>query len=130
VTEELQLRAYEIEATRLLLSEGKMNTDAEVLLREGRVTSVEHTGVGHFLTLRHDTLPIYRHVLGRPVLSGAGPRGEVGFVAFVQDHELMFECYTSEDEVPLTIRDSNVCLKRSNSEFQPPPSTNQPGVDR
>jgi hypothetical protein len=72
----------------------------------------EYTGIGYFLTIRHPHLPTERHVLHAPMVSGR-TRGvdEVGFIAFLEDHEFMLECFSYGDGIPEDFRDRVIEIK-------------------
>ena len=70
----------------------------------------DHTGVGYFLTVRDDGLPSVRIVLDEPLLMGRSNGVEVGFVVFIENHELTLECHGWGVEVPADIREREVVL--------------------
>jgi hypothetical protein len=71
--------------------------------------SVEHTGVGYFLTLRHPALPKERIVCDEPMLLGRSDGVETGFVVFLENNQLTLECHSwGDDQVPASYRDQDV----------------------
>jgi len=81
----------------------------ERVLEEAELVSYEYSGVGYFLTVRHPRLPKDRRVLSEPVVIGRVGEIEGGFLVFVQNAELMLECYTAGAvKVPSNFREQNV----------------------
>jgi hypothetical protein len=63
--------------------------------REGRV---EFTGGGYFLTLKDPSFPKIRVVLNSDI-HGKIDGIDVGYLAFVENHEFTLECYSYEHEI-------------------------------
>lgn len=101
------MKPFEREAVRLM---AEMHIAAEVLARvyDTPAASCDHTGVGYFLTIRDNGLPTERIVLNEPIVLGRVGAIEVGFVVFVEDHELTLECHGWGEEVPTDIRERDV----------------------
>ena len=57
-------------------------------------------------------MPSERAVFDAPLIIGASPSVDVGFVVFVDDGQLTLECHGwgNSDEFPSKFRDSNVAL--------------------
>src|SRR6185503_20966807 len=67
--------------------------------------TVEHTGAGYFLTVRHPGLPKGRMVCNNPILMGKSQGVETGFVVFLEDHQLTLECHAwGSEPVPGSYR--------------------------
>jgi len=57
------------------------------VLESAEFVSLEHTGAGYFLTVRHATLPEDRIVCNDPLLIGSSLGVECGFVLFIDDSQ-------------------------------------------
>jgi len=75
----------------------------------------DYTKVGYYLTIKDPRLPVERYVLDEPFFLGRTEGlPEVGFVAFIENHEFTFECVTfqsaaaSDDYIPEDFRDRKV----------------------
>ena len=92
-------RAFEVEALRLLGTSALGVALVEAVCRNAEFVSYDHSGVGYFLTVRHNLLPKVRMVLSQ--LMVLGQVGEVAgsYLVFVQDNELMLE-YVGTSDVP------------------------------
>ena len=60
---------------------------------------VEFSGAGYFLTIKDSMLPKHRIVLNRPDIRGKLGGIDVGYLAFVENSELMLECYSYDLEI-------------------------------
>lgn len=60
---------------------------------------VEFSGAGYFLTIKDPVLPKHRIVLDTPDIRGRLGGIEVGYLAFVENSELMLECYSYDQEI-------------------------------
>ena len=69
------------------------------LLDTAQLCSLEHTGVGYYLTVRHPTISNRRVVCHKPLVRGKADGVEVGFVAFLEHGELTLECHSFGDDV-------------------------------
>lgn len=103
------MKPFEREAARLM-AEGHLAAEVLARVYDATAGSCDHTGVGYFLTIRDDGLPAERKVLNEPVVLGRAGANEVGFVVFVEDHELTLECHGWGDEVPADIRERDVVV--------------------
>jgi len=56
--------------------------------------SVEFSGTGYFVTVYSPTLPRNRIILDKPDVRGKLSGTDVGFIAFVEIHQLILECYS------------------------------------
>ena len=57
------------------------------------------SGAGYFLTIKDTMLPKHRIVLDRPDIRGKLGGIDVGYLAFVENSELMLECYSYDQEI-------------------------------
>ena len=103
------MKPFEREAVRLM-AEGNIAADVLTRVFNAPKASCEHTGVGYFLTVRDDGLQADRVVLDTPLVHGRVGDIEVGFVVFVEDHQLTLECHGWGDEVPTDIREREVVI--------------------
>ena len=104
-------RDFEIKALRYLLGPDLANAWLEKLVSEAALVSYEYSSGGYFLTISHPVLPVVRAVYSDPIVCGSFEHIEVGFLAFVQNGELMLECHTwCEFDIPLEFRDLNVAV--------------------
>jgi len=74
----------------------------------------DYTKVGYYLSVKHPSLPVERYVLDEPFLLGRTEGvPEVGFVAFIGNHEFTLECFSlpetlGDDYIPEDFRDRKV----------------------
>lgn len=103
------MKPFEREAVRLM-AEGRIEADVLTRVLDAPEGWCEHSGIGYFLTVRDDALSAERVVLDTPVVLGRVGDIEVGFVVFVEEHELTLECHGWGDEVPADIREREVVI--------------------
>ena len=60
---------------------------------------VEFSGAGYFVTIKDSMLPKRRIVLDRPDIRGKLGGIDVGYLAIVENSELMLECYSYDQEI-------------------------------
>jgi len=60
--------------------------------------SVDYSGNGYFLSIKDDLLPLERVILSEPNIEGIIDEVSVGYIAFIENHELMLECYVNGEE--------------------------------
>lgn len=60
---------------------------------------VEFSGAGYFVTIKDKRLPIQRVVLQKPDIRGILGNIDVGYIAFIENSELMLECFSYDNEV-------------------------------
>jgi hypothetical protein len=81
----------------------------ESVKARGELVSLEHSGAGYFLTLRHESLPIERIVCDEPAVHGLSEGVATGFIVFLGDREMMLECHAwGPSDVPETYRGQSV----------------------
>ena len=103
-----EMKDYEKQVARTLLGAAGLEALFDVLA-SAVDKEYEYTGHGYFLTIRHLGLPADRRVLDTPMISGrAKGVEEVGFVAFLENHEFTLECFSYGDGIPEDFRDRNV----------------------
>ncbi len=94
--------------SELILSSGNNEI---TLLRLDKKSKVEFSASGYFVTYRDTSFPTERLVLDKPDIRGELDGVKVGYVAFVENHELTLECYSYENELIEANRDG--CFERS-----------------
>lgn len=60
---------------------------------------LEFSGAGYFLSFRSSKLPKNRIILNEPNINGKLNGIAVGFIGFIQDSELILECYSFDQEL-------------------------------
>jgi hypothetical protein len=101
-------RPFETEILRLLVAPVLGDEMLDAVLATGELVSYEHSGVGYFVTVRHPGLPRTRVVIDRPNVFGTLNGVEGGYLVFIEDGELMLECWSTESEFPEFFRDGDV----------------------
>jgi hypothetical protein len=95
----------------MLAIPGLGNALVETVLKDSEFVAFEYTGVGYSLTVRHPLLPMERAVFDEPTVVGRIEEYEGGYLVFVENRELMLECYsTGAVEVPADFRERRVSL--------------------
>lgn len=103
------LREFEIEALRILLA-GVVTKEqlAEIETHSGPV-GYEYTGSGYYLTVPQLHLPPGRRTCSEPAVTGEAGDVRCGFVAFLDDGNLVLECHSwGEVDVPDGFRELDV----------------------
>ena len=104
-------RDFEIEALRLLLKPKLGEAAVDILICEAEFVSYEYSGCGYFFSVKHPSLPNNRIVCSEPQVIGRAGRVSSGFLAFIENGELMLECYSLGDvDVPENFRDEDVSI--------------------
>ena len=104
-------REFEIEALRLLLKPKLGETAVDILICEAEFVSYEYSGCGYFFSVKHPSLPNKRIICSEPSVIGRAGGVQSGFLVFIENGELMLECYTlSEVDVPENFRDGDVSI--------------------
>jgi len=105
------LKEFEKQVARLLLEAAGLEALFDILA-SAPDEEFEYTGHGYFLTIRHPRIPADRCVLHEPMVAGrTGGVGEVGFLAFLENHEFMLECHSYGEGIPEDFRDRVVEIK-------------------
>jgi len=60
---------------------------------------LDFSGAGYFLYIKNPLLPKHRVVLDKPDIRGKLAGIDVGYLAFVENSELMLECYSYDQEI-------------------------------
>ena len=122
------LRKFEREAIELLAGPHLSHDALGSVLESSISASIEHTGVGYFLTIRHAAIPSERVVCSTPMLSCMLGERLCGFVVFMESGELALECHQFGDgDLPLDCRSHAGPLKIS---IQQGEATDRPSTGR
>ncbi len=102
-------REFEKQVLRILVMP-RLGAEAEKSIEdEAALVSYEHSGCGYFLTVRHHNVPKNRVVCDTPIVVGRVANTDCGFIAFMENGELMLECYCfGNQSLPKDIRYLNV----------------------
>jgi hypothetical protein len=98
----ITLRRFEVHALSLLVPTAWL---ADEILNDAQLVSIDHTGVGYFLTLSHPSFPAERTTHSEPFVIGDAGALCVGFIAYTGDGELTLECHGMGTDVPSDARD-------------------------
>jgi hypothetical protein len=105
------MKEFEKQVIKVLLEAACLEALLDVLASAPE-EEFEYTGHGYFLTIRHPRLPTERRVLYAPMVAGrTSGVEEVGFIAFLENHEFMLECFGYDEGIPEDFRDRNVEIK-------------------
>ena len=108
---------YETMVLHKLLEARYDRDQIEAIVKDAMFVSLEHTGVGYFLTVRHPLMPGTRIVCSAPTLTGRLQDVLCGFVLFLEGGELTFECFSypssanADGFVPEDIREQPVVIE-------------------
>lgn len=105
----MPFQQYEIDAIHWLVGDAIDFNVLESALVTDRL-KVKHTGVGYFATVTYEQLPKSRQVFSGTEIAGRFGDIDLGFVVFVENHELTLECFTYDDELPDTVREQGVSI--------------------
>lgn len=98
-------QGYEKEVVTLLTRAVFSEPELDAILEHAELVSIEHTGVGYYLTVRHPELPRERVVCNEPGVGGTGPEVDCGFVVFLENGELTLECHSwGNESIPEDVR--------------------------
>ena len=100
------MKDFEREIIDELLS-GEEN-QAIVFSKQGCEEVIEYSGAGYYLTIRDPSLPEARLVLNKPDISGQLDGIDVGYLAFIENHEFTLECYSYEQEITAVNREQGL----------------------
>ena len=124
MTNKVALKEFEKEIIQLL-AKGKI---ADQLIDEICNSldggEYEFSGAGYFLNIQHPNLPIDRIVCDTPFLNGHANGIDTGYILFIQDQELLFECYDFMGDFPKEYRewDVKVSITSENQSNKPKPN--------
>jgi hypothetical protein len=94
-----------------ILTRGVLTPAELTTVLNAEPVAYDYTGVGYFLTLRHESLPKQRIVCDKPIVIGKSEGTETGFIVFLENHELTLECHAwSDNQVPEAYRDQDVAI--------------------
>ena len=98
------IRPFEKQIIRMLTKEALSSSLVEKLLIS-EISNYRVTGVGYFFEIPNEDLPKGRIVCNSPTLILDLKGWSAGFVLFIQDKELTFECHGWGGELPNEFRD-------------------------
>ncbi len=101
------LREFELEVVSLLVPAGLLSRE---LLETAELVSIEHTGYGYFLTVKHPSFPQARRCCHQPLVTGHEGDLGVGFVVYLGGGQLMLECHALATPVPEDVRDRELVV--------------------
>ena len=102
---------YERKVIQILVQRTTPGLQLHSLLDESELVSIEYTGVGYYLTVRHKVIPRERVVCSERMLFGCAEGIECGFVVFLENGDLTLECHSwGNDEIPRDFREKNVAV--------------------
>ncbi len=102
-------KPFEEDVLRLLATPVLGANTVTAILKESEFVSYEYSGAGYFVTVRHPTLPLTRTVISQPTVIGQSDEAQGGFLVFIENGELMLECYTAGTvEIPESFREQHV----------------------
>src|SRR5262245_3149769 len=88
------LRPHEAQVVRLLASSHLPPDVIEDVIATASFVSLDETGCGYFLEVKHARLPTKRVVCNTPLLLGQAGELSCGFVLFLENGHLTFECHS------------------------------------
>ncbi|RLB51689.1 MAG: hypothetical protein DRI90_22755 [Deltaproteobacteria bacterium] len=104
-------KEFEVSVIRSLVGSALSTETIESVVNTSKLVSVDHTGVGYFVTVMHPDLPADRIVCDTPMISGMSGDTSFGFVIFLEDHQLTLECHSwTGGAIPGGIREQEVKL--------------------
>jgi hypothetical protein len=104
-------REFEKDALRVLVTPRLGAVAVAAIERDAEFVSLEHSGCGYFLTVKHTSVPIDRVVCSEPIVSGHFDNTTCGCIVFMGNGELMLECYSfGVESIPTHVRDLRVIV--------------------
>jgi hypothetical protein len=104
-------RRFETQVLRFLVVPKLSEHVVSSIEQNADFVSYEYSGCGYFLTVRHPAIPHERIVCDKPFVSGLARGIRSGFVIFIENGQLMFECYElGEPTIPADYRDLDVVV--------------------
>lgn len=102
---------YEQDVVERLLEAHLSQAEIAAVVADCEFVSLEHTGVGYFLTVSHAAIPKSRVVCHEPLLVGTADGFDCGFVIFLERGELTLECHSWGDgSIPADVRDRRLVV--------------------
>lgn len=103
------LKGFEVNALSRLRGRELSEKQIKEISSEGELVSLDFTGVGYLLNVKHDSLAQSRTVLHETKVSGTVGDLLTGFIAIIENGELTLECFSyGGDAVPENYRDLEV----------------------
>ena len=89
------------------------------IARDAQLVGYEYSGCGYFLTVKHGLVPKERVVCSATMVVARAGEVEGGYIAFLENGELMLECYTAGAvDVPEVFRDLRVEITQPNKSLE------------
>jgi len=112
-------RPFEVEALHHLVAPVLGAETTQNIVRDAQLVGYEYSGCGYFLTVKHGSLPSERIVCSAPIVVARAGEVQGGYLAFIENGELMLECYTAGAiEVPEGFRDQHVEITQPNKALE------------
>jgi hypothetical protein len=112
-------RPFEVEALHHLVDPVLGSEKTSTIAREAELVGYEYSGCGYFVTVKHELLPKERVVCGATMVVARAGEVEGGYIAFLENGELMLECYTAGAvDVPEGFRNSRVEITQPNKSLE------------
>jgi hypothetical protein len=104
-------RSFETQVLRLLAIPRLGEQVVSSIERDAEFVDYDYSGCGYFLTVKHSALPLERIVCDEPLVCGLAQGISSGFIIFIENGELMLECYElGEPTIPANYRDLDVAV--------------------
>ncbi len=102
-------RDFERDVVKTLVGRRRPEREVEAVLASASLVSLEHTGFGYYLTVRHPVIQEQQIVCDQPALIGKFGDVYCGFVVFLGGGELTLECHAwGGDPIPEDFREQKV----------------------
>ncbi len=110
--ERVEFKPFEKEIVAILAGHVFSVEEQATIFAEGECWLEENHEVGYFITVRHPLIPEKRNVIYEPSVIAEVSESCVGFVIFIDDHELEIDaCAWGETNVPPDFRERVERLK-------------------
>ena len=105
------LKSFEISVINLLTAGVIPKSRIDRLYTNGELVSLDFTGAGYLLTLRHSDLPVVRSVLSDPHVNGKIGELLTGFIVIIENQKLTLECFAyGDDAFPQNFRELDIAV--------------------
>ena len=106
-------KKHELKILDIHLGDAFSKTDKTDIIENSTLVDLSFSGCGYFLTIRNDCLPIERSVFNKPIVNGMAGNIESSFIIFIENRELMIECFSFGVSVPDEYRDWDIAITDS-----------------
>jgi hypothetical protein len=112
-------RPFEVEALHHLVDPVLGPETTDTIVRDAQLVGFEYSGCGYFLTVKHALVPKNRVVCSATMVVASAGDVDGGYIAFLENGELMLECYTvGAVDVPEGFRDLRVDITQPNKSLE------------